>query len=78
MVNLLNDLKSIGSEYILPNIINGELIESKNTLDKINPLNGDLQYKVSNSSSEEFNNTVKIANEAKKEWSSINLSLIHI
>ncbi len=72
MVNLLNDLKSIGSEYILPNIINGELIESKNTLDKINPLNGDLQYKVSNSSSEEFNNTVKIANEAKKEWSSIN------
>lgn len=72
MVDIFNDLNNISSEDILPNSIGGELLKSDNTLDKYNPLNGDVDYKVSNTSQDELNKAVKCAVEVKDEWSSMN------
>ena len=72
MVDILNELQSIDINDTLPNVINGELIKSNNTIDKSNPINGEVQYKVSNTSKEELKKAVETAVEAKNKWSSIN------
>ena len=72
MVDVFNELKSIDITDTLPNMINGELIKSNDSIDKYNPLNGEVQYKVSNTSQEELDKAIETAIEAKDKWSSMN------
>ena len=62
----------------IQNYINGEFISSDDNLDDINPATGEIIALIPNSNSKDVDLAVQAADNARKSWSSLSLSLIHI